>query len=346
MIEENDIINADLEYAATVPFIDWSEFHNASFFITGGTGLIGRTIINILNYANSKYDLNLSISVLVRNPGKAEVIFNNSSQIKLIEGCIESIPEISDNFDYIIHTASMTSSRSFSITPVETLENTARGMMNILNLARNKNIKGLIYTSSMEVYGTPSDDTPIDESHLAEIDLSIPRSSYPAGKAFCESLCVSYSYEYKIPVKIVRLTQTFGPGVRYDDQRVFAEFARCAIEGKNIILATKGETRRNYLYTVDAVTAILLVLLKGENGQVYNVANEETYCSIMEMAKLVAEKSSKNISVIIDESYGKNRGFAPVLHMNLNTAKIQSLGWKANYSLEEMFSRMICTMKK
>ena len=116
------------------------------------------------------------------------------------------------------------------------------------------------------------------------------RTSYPESKRMCESLCTAYASQYSVPVKVLRLTQTFGPGVRYDDGRVFAEFARCAIERRNIVLHTDGATRRSYLYTADAVSAILTVLLKGIAGEAYNAANEATFCSIREMAQLVCSE--------------------------------------------------------
>ena len=116
------------------------------------------------------------------------------------------------------------------------------------------------------------------------------RSSYPESKRLCESLCSAYASEYGVPAKVVRLTQTFGVGVSYNDGRVFAEFARCAIEGRDIVLKTKGQTKRNYIDIDDAVNAIFTVLLKGVAGEAYNVANEDTYCSIYEMANMVAEK--------------------------------------------------------
>lgn len=119
------------------------------------------------------------------------------------------------------------------------------------------------------------------------------RACYPESKRMCENLCACYMKEYGVPVNIVRLTQTFGPGVEYDDGRIFAELARCVIEKRDIVLHTKGETKRNYLFTKDAVNAIITVLLHGENGQAYNAANEETYCSILEMANMVAKKCGK-----------------------------------------------------
>lgn len=79
-----------------------------------------------------------------------------------------------------------------------------------------------------------------------------------------ETMCISYGSEYGVPVKIVRLAQTFGAGVSKDDNRVFAQFSKAVLNGYDIILHTKGETKRNYCYTTDAVRAIFTVLTKGE----------------------------------------------------------------------------------
>ena len=195
----------------------------------------------------------------------------------------------------------------------------------------------------MEIYGAPSEDRKIFESDPAIIDLTTPRCSYPSSKSLCEAMCVSYASEYNLPVRILRLTQTFGPGVDCNDRRIFAEIARCVINKKDIVLATKGETKHSYLYTLDAVTAILTLLVKGKEGEAYNAANEDTYCSIKEMADLMASKAG--INVRIEEDKVKARSFAPTLHMNLSTLKLQSLGWRPIYGLELMFDKMIASMR-
>lgn len=210
----------------------------------------------------------------------------------------------------------------------------------------NLTVKGFVYLSSMEVYGSPLNDLKIDEKHGTNLDTMKVRSCYPESKRMCESLCASYSSEFGVPAKVVRLTQTFGPGVKYDDGRVFAEFARCAIERRNIVLKTKGETRRSYLYTEDAVNAILTVLYNGIPGQAYNAANEETYCSIYEMAKMVAGRFGDNsVKVLVEETNPEKLGYAPVLYMNLDTTKLHNLGWKAKFNLESMYQNMIEDMK-
>lgn len=318
-----------------------------TLLITGSTGLIGSSIVkDLLDIKNAE----LKILALVRNEEKGRCVFQNyltDSRLSLILGDVCDRLELACGVDYIIHTASQTSSRAFVEQPVETSLTALKGTENLLNLAVGKNVKGFLYLSSMEVYGTPGDDSKITEDHPTNLNTTDVRTCYPESKRMCESLCVSFASEYGVPVKIVRLTQTFGPGVQYHDDRVFAEFARCVIEGKDIVLHTKGDTKRNYLYTDDAVSAILTVLLCGVPGEAYNAANETTYCSIYEMATMVAEQIAEGaIKVRCEiEDTGKF-GYAKTLHMNLDTTKLRDLGWEAKVDLPEMFAKMIADMRR
>lgn len=321
--------------------------YGKNILITGATGLIGSALIKALIQLNNKQNLNLHILALIRSPEKARAIFgenHNSNTLKFIGGEVEQLPKIKEDIDYIIHGASPTSSRYFIEHPVELLHTAVYGTDNLLRLAKEKNVKSFVFLSTMETYGTPEKGMRITEENCGQFDTTTIRNCYPLGKQFCENLCCSYFSEYQVPVKIARLTQTFGPGVSYDDGRVFAEFARCAIEHRNIVLKTQGKTERDYLYTEDAVSAILTILLKGENGQAYTVANEETYCSIYEMASLVAERYGINVE--IREQDVALQGYADTLYMDLDTTKLQKLGWKPQIGLEEMYDRMIQTMKK
>ena len=229
--------------------------------------------------------------------------------------------------------------------PVETIRVALDGTRNMLECARRNSGSRLIYLSTMEVYGSPSDGEKIKESHGTDLDTMSVRTSYPESKRMCEALCKAYSSEYGVGVQILRLTQTFGPGVLWTDGRVFAEFARCAVEGRDIVLKTKGLTERCYLYTADAVRSIFTVLLSDRCNDVYNVANEDTYCSIFEMAELVANKiAGGRIRVRVEEDEKAASVYAPTLHMNLDTAKIRELGWKPEKNLLEMFKSMISDM--
>ena len=315
------------------------------FLVTGATGLLGTAIIK---YLMTNFN-NVTVYALVRNPEKANRIFSEylCENLKFIVSDVENFKPENLNVDYIIHGASQTSSKAFIEQPVEIIKTAVDGTAAVLEFARVNPVKSFVFLSTMEVYGTPETDDKIYETQNTNINILSVRSCYPESKRMCENLCVSYSGKYAVPIKIVRLTQTFGEGVPYDDGRVFAEFARCAIENRDIVLKTKGETKRCYLALSDAVSAILTVMLCGENCNAYNAANEATYCSIREMAELVAEKcTGGKIKVLTEISEDVSKlGYAPTLKMNLSTEKLRSLGWEPEIGLAETFNIMINDMK-
>ena len=199
----------------------------------------------------------------------------------------------------------------------------------------------MIYLSSLEVYGkTEKED--ITEKDLGYIDILSVRSSYSEGKRMAETMCISYAKEYNVPVKIARLSQTFGAGVSKEDNRVFAQFAKSVINKENIVLFTKGETKRNYCYTADAICGILTILVKGKTSEAYNVANKNTYISIAEMAKILENENTK----VIFKIDNVDRGYNPTIQICLNSSKLEAIGWSAKVDLPEMFERTIKSMQE
>lgn len=323
-----DIFAEDINNVVVADFIPWEKLSGKTVLITGATGLIGRTLVYGLHRANKIHGLNMRVLALVRDRARAEERFKlilADDMLVLVVGSVETMPVISESIDYIIHGASQTASREFVNHPVETLQTTLNGTMNLLQLGKEKDIKGFVYLSSMEVYGYPEKGHKVTENEIGRFEPQNMRNSYPIGKIVSENLCCSYAKEYGIPAMSIRLTQTFGAGVNYNDTRVFAYFARCVKEKTNIVLKTKGETERCYLYTTDAATAILTVLLNGEAGEIYNAADESTYCSIAEMAEQVAK--SAGIEVVYDIQDTAANGFPDTLYMDLDTNKLQKLGW-------------------
>lgn len=322
----------------------FSLIEGKKILISGATGLIGQTLV----YSIIESTQSTIVFALIRNLEKAKKIFARIIPTKRLVFVVADILQpinFNEKVEYIIHAASETSSKAFVNAPFETISIALDGTRNMLKLAQALNVESFVYLSTMEIYGTPQTDEKITENHPTNLDTMNVRSSYPESKRLCESLCTAFASEYKLPAKVVRLTQTFGPGVSYDDGRVFAEFARCAIEKRDIILHTKGETKRNYLYTLDASKAILTVLLRGETGSAYNAANECTYCSVYEMANIVAKKIMKGkIKVIINDADASNFGYAQSHKMNLSSAKLSALGWAPTCDLEDMFRRLILSM--
>lgn len=329
---------------------DFSALKEKSIFITGATGLLGKQLVLFLSFLNETQSYNTQIFAFVRSIEKAKSVFDGidceNLHVSFVQGDILDIPVIAQKIDYIVHGASVTSSQAFVKNPVETIDIAVNGTKNILEFARKKQVRSVAYLSSMEVFGVTSGEDEVKESDYGYIDILNTRSSYSESKRLCECLCASYAAEYAVPVKIARLTQTFGPGIDYNDTRVAAQFARAVIEGKDIVLKTEGKTKRPVLYTRDAVSAILTVLLKGANGESYTAANPATFKTIRETAELIIEKIAKNtiklvFSIDIPKEYAPNLN----LNLNLNADKLCSLGWNPSVDLETAYKNMIFSMK-
>ena len=320
------------------------KYKDKTFFITGATGLIGSLVVRSLLYLNNKFQLNLKVLAGIRDKEKADNIFGDLvsdlalQYIILDLGAGENV-KYDGPINFIIHTAAITKSKYMISNPVETIRTSIGGTEEILNLAVEKNAS-MVYTSSMEVYGMLNKEK-VNEADLGYIDLTLPRSSYPESKRMCEMLCTAYSSQYGLKVKVARLAQTFGVGVLPAESRVFMQFARSAIDGKDIVLHTTGTSEGNYVYTFDAVAGLLMLLTEGENGQSYNINNEESHMTIKNMAEMVCDKiAGGNIKVIIDIPK-ENMGYAPNVKMWLDNKKMRSLGWKPTVGLEESYKRMI-----
>lgn len=317
-------------------FVPWEALRGRTIFITGATGLIGRALTSTLVHGGAQ------VIALVRDAQRAQRLFSEAAQhITLLQGNVEKLPAVPKQVDYVIHCACPTGSTFFVEKPVETIDAIVAGTRSVLEMAREKQLRGMVYLSSMEVYGQVLTRDVLPEDALGYIDLMSARSSYPEGKRLAECLCHAYAEEYHVPVCIARLAQTFGPGVELEDGRVFAYMARCALRGEDIVLKTDGSKENSYLYTEDAVSAILGLLEKGVPGEVYNVANEDTYCSVKEMAEQVAQVIGRGRISVRTGADSSCAMYPPVGYLNLSAAKLRALGWRPQTGLMEMYARMI-----
>lgn len=348
---ENEVFRTDLAAILSCPSIPWERLKGRTVFVTGATGLIGFNLICALLYANQCQRAGIKVLALVRDLAKARRKFLPQLEaregLQLVQGTVEALPEITEPIDYIVHGASPTDSAYFAQKPVETALTIVRGTCQALELARQKRVRGFVFLSSMEVYGAPQTDAPIYETFPTAVNTMSTRSAYPQAKLLGENLCAAYAGEYRVPAMVLRLAQTFGAGVERDNGRVFAQFARAAVEGVNIVLKTEGASRRSYLYTADAVTALLTVLLAGTGGEAYNAANPQTYCSVLEMAELVAkEVAGHRIGVEVQLAKDGALLYPPSHKLNLQVEKLSALGWQPQVSLLEMYQRMIATWQQ
>lgn len=338
----NQIQQEDIrEFAQS--FILQDNLSGSRFLITGATGLIGSTLVHCLLALNR----GIEVTCPVRSIEKAKAMYKDEfEKIHFVEcDLLAYLNGLSadDVFQYIVHCASPTAGKYMTEHPVETYLLAIDTTKAILDYARKANPQGIVYVSSLEYYGQNNNDDIITEDKLGYVDGTDPRSSYPLGKRAAEYLCAAYAKEYGVNAMIARLTQTFGAGVAPDDNRVFAQFARSVIAGTDIVLHTTGESAKPYCYTTDCISAILYILLKGQKGEAYNVANDETYITIRNMAEFLRDCFNPNIKVVVESH--PEMGYAPVTKLHLSSAKLQALGWRPRFGLKEMFDKLITSIK-
>lgn len=312
-----------------------SYFSGKTICITGATGLIGYTMVKCLDAVAIEHNIPIQIICPVRDCEKARQIL--PSTVEICDIC--QLPLVDLSIDYLVHGASPTASKYFVEHPVETIEESVSLTRMVLDLSRAHSIKSAVYLSSMETYGVINEGIDVKEEVQGYIDPLNVRSSYSMGKRLCELLCHSYSKEYNVPIKIARLAQTFGSRINASDNRVFAQFARSIAADNDIELHTRGLSSRPFVYSLDAVSAILYILCKGADGQAYNVANEKTYISIIHLAEYLCREFGHKSQVKICPKTGM--GYAPETYLNLNTTKLKELGWSCIYDMHDMFQNLI-----
>lgn len=341
--KEKNVLAEDFE-AVAQSGLPWEAFKGRSFVVTGATGLVGSLLVRALLYCDQVHGLGIKVYALVRNVEKAKQIFGETNAPEYLVADLAK-DEIAGDFacDYVIHAAAVTTSKLMVSDPVGTIRTAIDGTEKLLKLAVEKKAQTFVYISSMEVYGQPKTDGKTAEKDLGYIDISTVRSCYPEGKRMCECLCNAYAAQYGLNVKSARLAQTFGAGILPTENRVFAQFARSAVNGENIVLHTTGESEGNYVYTADAIRAIMLLLVKGESGEAYNIANEQSHTTIRSMAELVAEQIAGGaIRVVLDiPQDASSLGYAPPVKMWLDASKMRALGWEPTVGLADAYRRMI-----
>ena len=347
MESRNSILQEDFDYVTNR--LSLFDIRNSTILVTGATGLVGSNLIKLLLCINRKQNLNLKILACARNESKIKQILSevlNREELKIILYDVNENAAIQEDVDYIIHTVSITNSKDMIIKPVETILTTVLGTKNILELAREKNVKKIIYISSMEMYGNVGqfmeEKEFITEEDVGYLDPLIVRNNYPESKRMAENLCVAYEKQYGVNVVIARLSQTFGAGILPTDNRVYAQFIKSVMNSENIVLHTSGNSDGNYCYLRDVLAALLILMKRGNIGEAYNICNEECHTTIKQMANMVSEKISKGVcKVIFDIPDSNIYGYAAETKMKLTSAKMRELGWAPTINLTEAYERTI-----
>lgn len=236
------------------------------------------------------------------------------------------------NFDEIYHLACPTGVPNIKTLGEEMLLTSSLGTKNVLELGRLTGSK-VVFTSSSEAYGDP-ELFPQSESYPGNVDPVGFRSPYEEGKRFAEALCMQYFRKYRLPVKIVRLFNTYGPN-KASDTRVVSQFIREALSGSPLTIYGSGKQTRTFCYVSDTVDGLILVMKKGKAGEVYNIGSDKEI-PIIDLAKLIIGLTkSKSEIKILSQLFPDHKGRKP------DIGKVKKLGWKAKVNLKAGIKRTI-----
>jgi len=326
--------------------LDWARFSGKKVLITGANGFLPAYMAEVLFALNQAGSLDspCHIILLVRNIDHAKTRFQkhlHSKEVELICHDVSNPFPKGLQADFIIHAASPASPKFYAATPLSVIYPNIFGTKYALDLAQEQEVESFLYFSSGEVYGNVSGQALVDETHFGSADPLAQRACYPESKRMGETLCASYFQQHGVPTKVVRPFHTYGPGMKLDDGRVFADFVKNIVQKQDIEMKSDGLAERPFCYLADAAVAFFTILLKGENANAYNVANPNQMISVKGLAEmLVSLFPEMNLKVHFapqDDNYIQST----LAKMVPDISKISTLGWSPTTSLREGFSRTI-----
>ena len=342
--KQHPLYREDLRYIAGVPGMEL--LRDRRFLITGASGLIGLCLIDALMDYNRRTGANITIHAVGRSKEKAEARlgeYYGDRHFHFIEQDVRDPLPPGLEVDYIIPLASNTHPLAYSKYPIETIEINVKGAEHALKKAHECGAT-VLYPSTVEVYGNAREEDPFSEGYTGELNLSNARSCYSESKRTCEALCQSYCAERGTAIKIVRLSRVFGPTMLMNDSKASSQFITKALRGEDIVLKSKGDQFFSYTYVADAVAAMLFVLIHGEIGVAYNIANEKCNVHLKDFAEACAKIAGTK--VVFDlPSKEESKGFSIATHAILDHSRLLSKGWEGRYGLNNAIQRTISCLK-
>ncbi|MGN0833932.1 MAG: NAD-dependent epimerase/dehydratase family protein [Kiritimatiellia bacterium] len=323
----------DLRHVAALE-LPWERLRGKRLLITGGTGQIGSFLIDVLHVL----DIGCAVVLLGRDERKARARFQEYWQedfLKFYEwrSFEQEVPQVREPVDLVLHLASNTHPVSYASDPIGTIAGNVIALNGLLRLAVAKRCARFLFASSNEVYGENRGDVELfDEKYCGYIDCNTLRAGYPESKRCGEALCQAYVRQAALDCVIARLTRTYGPSVLPDDTKAASQFFRNAVRGEPIVLKSDGRQHYSFLHVADSVSGLLTVLLRGEVGGAYNVAEVGNDVTLRELASLIAQAAGRE--VVFDCPGALEReGFSKVVKARLDGGRLQRLGWRPRYDI-------------
>ena len=331
--------------------LPWGKLKHKTVFMSGVTGLIGSFLVDVLMLKNEESSLDCKVIGICRDSMRAKERFSKYANDPMLELHLcdirETITDLEDlSPKYVLHLASNTHPLQYSSDPIGTITTNIIGLNNMLSYAVTHNAVRFVFASSNEVYGENRGDTELfSEDYLGYLDSNTLRAGYPESKRCGEALCQAYRKQKGLDIVIPRLTRTYGPTMLMTDSKALSQFIRRGIAGEDIILKSSGAQFYSYQYVADSVSGILRVMLSGDNGEAYNIADESGDITLRDLADVIAEICS--CSVIRDvPAEEEAAGYSTATKARLDGSKLQTLGWNPIYDIRTGVARTIAILSQ
>lgn len=317
----------------------WGALNRKTLLISGATGMLGSLLIDTIMLRNQDLlpENRSHIIALGRNQKAAKRRFapwQNRKEFSFISHDIAlPMTEIEGKIDYLVHAASPADPIAYISEPINTICANMFGTRNMLDCSLRQKGARFLLCSSVEIYGENRGDVErFKEDYCGYLNCNTLRAGYPEGKRVSESLCQAYITEKDADAVIIRLPRCYGPTMRTSDSKALAQFIRKAVAKEDIILKSAGNQLFSFLYAVDAVLALLWVLMRGETGEAYNAAEMDSDITLFELAHTVATKAGVSVRFEMPEGVEQS-GYSVATKALLDAEKLRRLGWKSYYDL-------------
>ena len=261
-----------------------------NILITGGAGFIGSHLVEKFLSVGEKV---IVVDNLLTGAIENLSLFNGNPNFVFMNHDVQHHIDIEMELDYVLHLASAASPKAYTEYPINTLKAGSSGTINTLGLAKAKNAKYLL-TSTSEIYGNPK-VSPQSETYWGNVNPNGPRSMYDEAKRFSEAAVSSYNRIYNLNTRIVRLFNTYGPKMKIDDGRVVTNFIFQALNGKDITIYGNGDQTRSFCYIEDTLSGIIKAM-DSESSEVFNIGNPNEI-TVKKLAEIIIELTNSNSSL-------------------------------------------------
>ena len=318
----------------------WEDLRGRAIFLTGGTGFVGKWLLESLLWAHDKLDLRIRVVVLTRNPGgfceKAPHLTGHPA-VRLLGGDVVGFDYPEGQYPFVIHAATEPSFEPDTMHPLGAFNSDAEGTRSVLEFARTHGVRRLLFTSSGAVYGKqPSQMTHFPEDYAGAPSTTDTDSAYGHSKRVSEFMCAMYGRACGFDATIARLFTFVGPLLPLDAHYAVGNFIRDALGGGPVRIAGDGTPYRPYLYAADLAIWLWTILFLGKAAYPYHVGSPNDL-TIADLARTVARVTSPGTAIEIARQ--SVPGARPLRYVPRTERAQQELGLRPTISLEEGIHR-------